>query len=206
MRRSFTITVIQQVQLANPGTRSFVIDTAGSTTLPAATGGKGTKTYNLSPALPTGLSRSGLTISGTPTSLSSATYTWTVTDDTGSVSVQFTLAVTPPRLNVPAPSDIYATVGVPIGSIGMPVTTEGVGNKTYKITGAPLDLAGGPEFGPGLPASLSFNPSTRVLSGTPRPHVGEAPSCLPRHRHCRSDRLLGVHAAHRGAAVPGAAG
>ena len=167
VRRSFTITVIQKVQLANPGTLSFVIDTAGSTTLPAATDGKGTKTYNLSPALPTGLSRSGFTISGTPTSLSSATYTWTVTDDTGSVAVQFTLAVTPPSLNVPAPSDIYATVGVSIGSIGMPVTTEGAGNKTYKITGAPLDLAGGPEFGPGLPASLSFNPSTRVLSGTP---------------------------------------
>ncbi len=54
-----------------------------SVTLPEATGGNGTLTYSISPALPAGLSFDATTrvLSGTPTGASpSATYTYTVTD------------------------------------------------------------------------------------------------------------------------------
>ena len=64
-------------------------------TLPAATGGDGTLTYSLSPALPTGFSFNAATrrLSGTPTALLSETeYTYTATDADGdSVSLRFNI-------------------------------------------------------------------------------------------------------------------
>ncbi|MXY99207.1 hypothetical protein F4Y93_00660, partial [Candidatus Poribacteria bacterium] len=70
----FTVTVPDQ---------TYVVDQAVSVTLPPATGGDGTLTYTLTPALPVGLSfnASTRTITGTPTSASASTqYTYTVTD------------------------------------------------------------------------------------------------------------------------------
>ncbi len=63
--------------------QTYVVDQAVSVTLPPATGGDGTLTYTLTPALPVGLSfnASTRTIAGTPTSaVSSTPYTYTVTD------------------------------------------------------------------------------------------------------------------------------
>ncbi len=49
--------------------------------LPEATGGDGDLNYELSPALPEGLTREGRVLSGTPTEeFDETTYTWTVTD------------------------------------------------------------------------------------------------------------------------------
>ena len=67
-------------------------------TLPAATGGVGTLTYTLTPALPTGLSFDASTrvLSGAPTASSTAkVYTYTVRDAGGATArLTFTIAVT----------------------------------------------------------------------------------------------------------------
>ena len=64
--------------------QAWEVDTAiTSLTLPEATGGNGTITYSLSPALPTGVtfSAGNRRISGTPTGrFASATFTYTATD------------------------------------------------------------------------------------------------------------------------------
>ncbi len=68
-------------------------------TLPAATGGNGTLTYALTPALPAGLSLDAATrtISGTPTAAPQSNYTWTVADadnntaDTDAASLTFSV-------------------------------------------------------------------------------------------------------------------
>ena len=67
-------------------------DAITTLTLPQATGGSGSLTYALSPALPTGLSfdASARTISGTPTVTSAqATYRYTATDGTDTVMLSF---------------------------------------------------------------------------------------------------------------------
>ncbi len=67
-------------------------DAVTTLTLPAATGGNGTTTYALSPALPAGLSfdAGARTITGTPTVTSAqATYRYTATDGTDTVMLSF---------------------------------------------------------------------------------------------------------------------
>ena len=83
----------------------FTVGTSvGTITLPAATGGDGTLTYSLSPALPAGLTfdASNLQLTGTPTTAQTATdYTYTATDDDGTpeatdddtVSITFSITV-----------------------------------------------------------------------------------------------------------------
>ena len=171
---TFTITV--NPALESPGNLSFEINVNRTVTLPAGTGGMGTKRYSLTPGQPSGLSRTNNVISGTPTAVTSATrYTYTVSDRTGPVSVMFNIAAWPPGFNVPKPDYIYATVGVPI-SVTMPLVTSGAGTTTYGVMGAPYncgnDWPDGPANGPGLPAGLPFNPLTRVLSGTPQHTLG----------------------------------
>jgi len=72
--------------------------TISALTLPAATGGTGTLTYRLSPALPAGLQFNARTrrLTGTPTTtLASTLYTYTVTDANGATaSLTFRLRVT----------------------------------------------------------------------------------------------------------------
>ena len=64
-------------------------------TLPTATGGDGTFTYALTPALPMGISRTAFEVDGTPTEASNqAFYTWTATDGNGDTgNTQFTIRV-----------------------------------------------------------------------------------------------------------------
>ena len=65
--------------------------------LPAATDGDGTLSYSLSPALPSGVTRSGRAVSGTPNALKASTrYTWTATDDDDDKATRtFTIEVVP---------------------------------------------------------------------------------------------------------------
>ncbi len=73
-------------------------------TLPAATGGDAPLTYSLSPSLPSGVTRSGLSVSGTPTVTKSRTqYTWTVTDNNGDkarLTFYVTVALEPPTISI----------------------------------------------------------------------------------------------------------
>ncbi len=137
-------------------------------TLPAATGGNGTLTYSITPALPAGLSFDAATrmLSGTPTEAQSATtYTYTVedADDNRETSDEATLTF---AITIEAPEDSAPSFGdqtiddqtytqdEAIMAVTLPAATGGNGTLTYSIT-------------PALPAGLSFDAATRMLSGTP---------------------------------------
>ena len=134
--------------------------------LPAATGGNGSLTYVLTPALPTGLTftASTRTISGTPTAVQAATtYTYKVTDADGNTAdsdadtLTFTIAVvadTVPDFGSGTISNQSYTQNSAITDLALPAATGGNGSLTYALT-------------PALPAGLTFTASTRTISGTP---------------------------------------
>ena len=131
-------------------------------TLPQATGGTAPLVYSLSPALPAGLSfnQSTRMLSGTPTSaLATTSYTYTVTDNNGATaSLSFSLTVSAETTalsfgNASIATQSY-TENTAISSLTLPQATGGVAPLTYSLS-------------PTLPAGLSFNASTRELSGTP---------------------------------------
>ncbi len=129
-------------------------------TLPEATGGNGTLRYSLTTPLPTGLDFNEVTqeISGTPaTATSRTTYTYTVEDidgDTADLTFSITIEEdsTPDLDDMTISTQMVYTAGSPIT---LPAATGGNPPVTYSIT-------------PDLPAGLSFNEVTQVISGTPR--------------------------------------
>ena len=139
-----------------------------SVTLPAATGGNGTLSYSISPALPAGLTFTASTrvLSGTPTGTSaSATYTYTVTDgdnntaSTDKDTLTFTIAVaaeadTAPSFGSSTIANQSLIQNSAMTSLTLPAATGSNGTLTYSLT-------------PALPTGLTFTASTRVLSGTP---------------------------------------
>ena len=132
-------------------------------TLPVATGGDGAITYALTPALPTGLlwTAADRTITGTASTAATArTYTYTAMDEdndaatlTISIGVDTMMDVPPAFATttpvVPTQTFVQNRVIMPIT---LPVATGGNGDITYTLT---------------LPAGLSFDPATRVVSGAP---------------------------------------
>ncbi|MBS1530692.1 MAG: putative Ig domain-containing protein, partial [Bacteroidetes bacterium] len=109
--------------------------------------------YSISPALPAGLSFNTSTgvISGTPTVASAPViYTVTATNASGSVTTTINITVLSPTIS-------YA------GSPYSYITGITISNLTPTVTGSPLSYS----ISPALPAGLSFNASTGVVSGTP---------------------------------------
>ena len=149
-----TATVITFATIAN---QAWVVGTAVSLTLPTATGGVGTLTYSLSPALPAGISRTDFAISGTPTGrFTSATFTYTVTDsESVAVSQTFLIVVTAVAItfNPTSFADQMLTMGMAV-SLTLPEGAGGVGTLTASLTGT-------------LPSGISFTASSRVLAGNP---------------------------------------
>lgn len=132
-----------------------------STTAFTVTEVPGTKTFSITPALPTGLTLNTSTgvISGTPLStLSSTTYTVTVSDGTASATATVSITITSASV---AATAVSPAAQVLVGFVGVAVTPTSAitaaavtGTKTFSVT-------------PALPAGLSLNATTGVVSGTP---------------------------------------
>ena len=146
------------VPLALPATvdQSATVGTAFSLTLPEATGGTTPRTYTAT-NLPAGLSFNANTrvLSGTPTTAQTRTVTYQVTDDAGDAeSDTFAIVVSAASqaLALPATADQVANVGV-FFTITLPMATGGSTPYAYSTSFRP--------------SGLTFDSTTRVLSGTP---------------------------------------
>lgn len=129
-----------------------------STSAWLASGFTSSVTYSVSPLLPAGLSLNTSTgvISGTPTAgIVAAPYTVTATNGSGEfASTVLTIGVTSPTAHVNTASQVIkaqAGQAIPTGSALNPSGL--VGTVTYSIT-------------PQLPAGLTFDPATGLISGT----------------------------------------
>jgi secreted trypsin-like serine protease len=142
---------LQSVTVGNPILSVVVANTGGTLN---ANG------YSISPTLPSGLvfSTSNGSISGTPTQVQvSQSYSVTAVGIAGSSTATFTLTVTAP---VPAP----------LISISNSVQSVTVGNAIINAT--PTNSGGainsnGYSVSPALPAGLTINTSTGLISGIP---------------------------------------
>lgn len=104
-------------------------------------------------------------ISGTPTADGTTTMTIKVTDSTGGAKTkEFTLAIQPitppPPPPPPTPSLAFTTSILPVGTVGTAynstlAATGGTGAKSWSVSSGTL------------PAGLTLNSSTGVISGTP---------------------------------------
>ena len=135
-------------------------------TLPSASGGDAPLSYSLSPTLPAGLTFDASTrvLSGTPTEgTAPTTYTYTVTDDDGDTAeLTFTLRVDAIPYFETRIIDVQSFVDADaVTSITLPSASGGDAPLSYSLS-------------PTLPAGLTFDASTRVLSGTATSHFPEA--------------------------------
>ena len=171
---TFDITVAAGVALNAPNDQTYTMgQTITALTLPAATGGTGTLTYTLTGPSDAALNVAvpGLTftattrvLSGTPTTAAITALTYTVTDERGSTaSATFSITVaTGVALN--ALNDLTYTMGAMIPVLTLPAATGGTGTLTYTLRDAGgNDVDAIDNAMPGL----VFDPSSRVLSGTP---------------------------------------
>jgi len=152
---NYTVTIKDPLVLA---TKVLADGTVGLTypteTIPAATGGTGPYTY-VATNLPPGLTftAGNRQIAGTPTQSGTFTIMVQVTDNANaSVTVPYTIKVIG-ALDLPTAALPAGVVGTVYNSGALPVLTGGTAPYTYAMTN--------------LPAGLTFNPATRVISGTP---------------------------------------
>ena len=136
-------------------------------TLPTATGGTGTLTYDLSPVLPDGVTREAATheVIGTPTvGQGETTYTWRATDANGATAdLAFTITVLTrshgraelgPMFGDATIADQAWTQHVEIPAFTLPTATGGTGPLTYD-----LSLA--------LPDGVILDAAIHEVAGTP---------------------------------------
>jgi hypothetical protein len=154
-----TSTTGNTVTVTNPGSQTSTVGTAASLQISATDSASGqTLTYSAT-GLPAGLSINSSTglISGTPTTSGSYSVTVTVKDTTGATgSASFTWTVnsaTGNTVTVTNPGSQTGTVGT-AASLQIKATDSASGQTlTYSATG--------------LPAGLSINSSTGLITGTP---------------------------------------
>jgi len=136
----------------------YTVGQAIAANAPSSSGGPITA-YAVAPALPAGLSLAAATgvISGTPTAAAAAAdYLVTGTNAAGATSVTLRLTVQP-ALAAPA-SVSYDTPAA------LYVTTEPITPNAAHVTGGPASSF---TIAPALPAGLSINAATGVITGTP---------------------------------------
>ena len=129
-----------------------------STQTLTATNFTGPVTYSISPALSAGLAMSTTTgvISGTPT-IDQALTTYTIAGTDGTSSATSTITVTislPPASITPSSQSVIGPVGTAITPTTAYIASYFGGTVSYTIS-------------PALPANLSMDPATGVISGTP---------------------------------------
>ncbi|WP_374506259.1 gliding motility-associated C-terminal domain-containing protein, partial [Flavobacterium sp.] len=152
---TFTITVQAAPIISYVTPHDYTVGTAITTLSPTVSGT--TTSYSISPALPAGLNfdTTNGDITGTPTAVSAATaYIVTATNSFGSGTTTITISTgMSPSTIVFASFPSSFAVGLPITSI-VPNVRPGSGSLTFSVS-------------PNLPAGLSINPTTGVISGTP---------------------------------------
>ncbi|GAA2145327.1 hypothetical protein GCM10009760_33840 [Kitasatospora kazusensis] len=146
------------VTVTNPGSQTGTVGTAASLQISAADTAGGTLAYSAT-GLPAGLSIDPATglISGTPTTAGTGSVTVTATDSTGPTgSTSFSWTVNPAAGNtvtVTNPGSQTGTVGT-AASLQIGASDSAAGQTlSYSATG--------------LPAGLSINPASGLISGTP---------------------------------------
>ena len=157
---TFTITVETDTRptLATTSNQNWVTSTEVALTLPVATNGNLPLTYTLAGDLPTGVSFDATTrkLSGTPSAAQDAkTYTYKVRDKDGDEATKkFTIEVEADSApNLTTTSDQSWIKGIAV-SLTLPESSSGNQPLAYELVGD-------------LPTGVSFNKSTRKLSGTP---------------------------------------
>lgn len=149
-QRQLAITITSAVAIASASLPGGTVGAAYSQSL-AATGGSGTYTWSIvNGSLPPGLSLSGATIAGTPTTAGQFSFTVKVTDGTTSAQQQFSITI--------ASGVGITTTSLPGGTVGAPYTqslaaTGGSGRYTWSIASG------------SLPPGLTLSGAT--ITGTP---------------------------------------
>ena len=146
--------------------QTWTVDVSVDLTLPEATGGNGTISYELTPDLPPGvmLDPSTRTLSGAPTAAATATtYTWRATDSDDNTANMDTAALSFTVTVSPAPN-LEATLRYPAAPTTLIVgtTITPLPASTTGLT-APITYAVRPD----LPAGLTLSTTTGEISGTP---------------------------------------
>ncbi len=177
--------------------QSFNMNTEIETlTLPEATA-SGALTYSLSPDLPDGLTfdATARTITGTPTALAdSASYTYSATDGTDTVALSFAIEVLQEQgasaqaglswVTAP-PTTLEWTQGTAV-NVTLPAAT-GDPNITYKLSQGCGSTAAV------LPQGISWNASTRTLSGTPTKWFATRAACYQAYASNKSAPSVIIH-------------
>lgn len=152
--QAYTLNVPAPTIAVTPATLpGATVGTAFSQTL-TASGGAGSYTFALTGTLPTGITLTGSTLSGTPTQAGSFAVTVTATDANGQTgSRAYTLNVAAPTLAItPASGALPITYATPFSRSF--AASGGTGPYTYALSGT-------------LPAGLTFTAATATVAGTP---------------------------------------
>jgi hypothetical protein len=163
--QNFTLTVDEAPAITSANTTTFSVGAAGTFTVTAT--GFPAPALNESGALPTGVTFTDNgngtgKLSGTPTAAGTFPITFTATNGVGSPANQsFTLTVNTAPVITSANSTTF-TVGI---SGSFTVMATGTPAPTFSETGA-------------LPAGVTFNTTTGVLSGTPSAGTGKTYSIM----------------------------
>jgi DNA-binding beta-propeller fold protein YncE len=152
----------------NPGTAVYTAGVPIPENVPTSTGGA-PLSYSVSPALPAGLRMSATPItlgdaatgiiSGTPIA-ATATDIYTVTAINASGSTKATLAITVNAADA-SPAGLAYSAPAPVYAIEMPITPDVPSTSATGATPASYSVS------PDLPAGLSLNTVSGIVTGTP---------------------------------------
>lgn len=185
---------LKYIDISTTSLPSATVDNPFTTTLAATFGAAGSvNNWAVSPALPTGITLNATTgvLSGTATAASTGTYTFTATKNTSggstsgeisarsNVSLSLTVAAAPTPTPTPDPtpntgsgSDSGASAGPAVVAPNLAAVGVGEFNLELGINAALRVVTNAGSFSqftidPSLPAGLTLEPTTGIISGTP---------------------------------------